>query len=347
MVLLLDYLIVANHFGVAKISSTIYLPVALTYFLIVTTYATHQHRLFDIEFFIPWSRVRKRKTAFYQRLQATVAELAALRSVDDAVARVADILRCPVALVGGRRPVLAHAGAGSIEIAQFPHEPLEQLNRIVVANEIESAMPDIHGVMRQFRVAAIVPFHPHSKTAASFLLLGDSFSDTVYTPLDFKKVERLFDSLGEFFLDKIAFLRAELAEARQESRSMKSGVDEAKKEAARLREEVALLRESNFRLMRENRAVRNALESRPSPSSKAAPVLKLAPKPDADWSKTLGEHLEHAEATMIAQALKTCNGNKSEAARLLGIRPNTLHYKLERFGLAVTKTTASDQDDLP
>jgi DNA-binding NtrC family response regulator len=57
--------------------------------------------------------------------------------------------------------------------------------------------------------------------------------------------------------------------------------------------------------------------------------------------------LDQSEATLIAQALKYCNGNKSEAARLLGIRPNTLHYKLERFGLAVTKTTASDQDDLP
>src|SRR5712692_2056285 len=51
-VLLLGYLIIANHFGLAKVTSTMYLPITLTFFLVVTTYATHQYRLFDIELFI-------------------------------------------------------------------------------------------------------------------------------------------------------------------------------------------------------------------------------------------------------------------------------------------------------
>ena len=32
-----------------------------------------------------------------------------------------------------------------------------------------------------------------------------------------------------------------------------------------------------------------------------------------------------------------CGGNKAKAARLLGLRANTLHYKIERYGLAPKK----------
>ena len=44
-------------------------------------------------------------------------------------------------------------------------------------------------------------------------------------------------------------------------------------------------------------------------------------------------HVAAFEARLIEQTLKRCQGNKSKAARLLGLRPNTLHYKLERYGL--------------
>jgi hypothetical protein len=39
------------------------------------------------------------------------------------------------------------------------------------------------------------------------------------------------------------------------------------------------------------------------------------------------------ESGVIRQALSRSDGNNSKAARILGIRPNTLHYKMERYGL--------------
>ena len=51
-------------------------------------------------------------------------------------------------------------------------------------------------------------------------------------------------------------------------------------------------------------------------------------------NKSLDEHVSEFEARLIAQTLKRCDGNKSKTARLLGLRPNTLHYKLERYGLS-------------
>lgn len=53
--------------------------------------------------------------------------------------------------------------------------------------------------------------------------------------------------------------------------------------------------------------------------------------------QTLEELVAEFESRIITQALEKCEGNKSKAARVLGLRPNTLHYKLERYGLNASK----------
>src|SRR5690606_37493222 len=103
---------VLQQAGVRAINSTATVPLAVTFFLVVTAYATHQYRLFEIEFFIPWSRVRRRKTAFYQRIQATIGAIAELRSARQIIRLLADTLNGDVALVGGPRPVAAGTGEG-------------------------------------------------------------------------------------------------------------------------------------------------------------------------------------------------------------------------------------------
>lgn len=50
-------------------------------------------------------------------------------------------------------------------------------------------------------------------------------------------------------------------------------------------------------------------------------------------TKTLEQYVAEFEANIIADTLRHCEGNKSKAARLLGLRPNTLHYKLSRLGI--------------
>lgn len=330
MALLMIYMIVSRHMNWPQLPSTFYVPIAQTFFLLVATYATYQYRLFDIEFYIPWSKVRKRKTAFYQRIHATVAELADLPSADMALDRVSALLRCPVALVGGWRPLLATAGDGAIEMAQFPHDELARIDRILVASEIKQAMPEAYRRMQQFRVAAVVPFYPHAKTAASWMLLGDAFNESVYTPLDFKNVERLFDSLGEFFLDKIAHLRQELAGAH-------SRIDALEAELDRLRKEQTVLRDFNFRLMLENHSLR-APSAAGNRGQKRERVVTLVPNTAASpGQRSLEAQVAQFEASLIAEALRRCKGNQSEAGRLLGLKPNTLHYKIKRYGLLSDK----------
>lgn len=54
-----------------------------------------------------------------------------------------------------------------------------------------------------------------------------------------------------------------------------------------------------------------------------------------EWHrKSLDECLADYETFIIHTALVNCNDNPAEAARLLGIPPNALHYKLKRHGVA-------------
>lgn len=62
--------------------------------------------------------------------------------------------------------------------------------------------------------------------------------------------------------------------------------------------------------------------------------------PSFGWErkiKTLEQYLAEFEASILTNTLKQCEGNKSKAARLLGLKPNTLHYKLSRLGIDTDK----------
>ena len=52
--------------------------------------------------------------------------------------------------------------------------------------------------------------------------------------------------------------------------------------------------------------------------------------------ETLRAWLNLAEAYRITQALRECNGNRSAAARLLGIGRRTLYAKMDKLGINAT-----------
>jgi hypothetical protein len=253
MALLLAYLITANHFGWTKLTSTFYVPLAMTFFLVVTSYATHQYRLFEIEFFLPWSRLRKRKTAFYGRIQAMIAEIANLGAVDKAVEKLSETLRCSVALVGTNKPVMALAN-GPTFMAEIPADVLRKFDHIVVANEIADRLPDVHAVMKNHGVAAIVPFHPHSKHAQGWLLLGESFSEHVYTARDFRLVEQLFDKMSDLFLDQVLAMRAQLSDAAKQIRVLERRQHQLYTDIDALQDKNQVLERQVTQMLREQRA---------------------------------------------------------------------------------------------
>lgn len=246
--------IALQHFSVLRtFNTTVVLPITITFFLAVTAFATHQHRLLDIQFYIPWSKVRARKTAFYDRIRAMIAEIADLGSVREAVHRLSDTLGCSVALVSTGKPVLAVAG-GAQQMVVFPLQQLRDIDSIVIANEIADSNSTIYKLMQSHGVAAIVPFYPHSHSASGWMLLGDRFSEQVYTSLDFKMVEQLFDKMAELFLDKLLLMRSQLSAAERRLQGMELRLQQAEAGIATLRNENEALQQSNLRLTREQAA---------------------------------------------------------------------------------------------
>jgi DNA-binding NtrC family response regulator len=53
-------------------------------------------------------------------------------------------------------------------------------------------------------------------------------------------------------------------------------------------------------------------------------------------ARSLRTWLDLAEAWRITQALRDCNGNRSAAARMLGIGRRTLYAKMDKLGIAPT-----------
>jgi hypothetical protein len=330
--LMFIYLIVAGYFGLPKFTTTFYHPIGVTFFLVVTTYAIHEYRLFDIEFFVPWSKVRKRKTAFYQRIQATIAEIADLPSVREILEHLAKVLHCQVALIGGPRPLVAlvegqeSSLSSQLALSQFPREALQRVNHIVVANEIADSLPELHALMKHHKVGAIVPFNSHSATSAHWMLLGEYFSDQVYTPLDFRVVEALFDKLAERFIDNLLLLRSQLADANDELRDYK-------RRLAMAWQDLAVARKKSVVLETTNRELREEIAgSRRKKFHVVAPEL---PVEVASGEKTLeaflAAFLEDTEATLVRAALKVCHGDKGKAARLLGIADKrAMFYLMQR-----------------
>jgi DNA-binding NtrC family response regulator len=61
---------------------------------------------------------------------------------------------------------------------------------------------------------------------------------------------------------------------------------------------------------------------------------EAGPGPPAPDTMDLERNVEALERRLIAQALEQAGGNRSRAARLLGISRNGLAIKVQRLGLA-------------
>ena len=236
-----------QHFGIFIFNATVTFPIAVTFFLIVTAYAIHQHRLFDIQFYIPGSKIRRRKTAFYSRIKNMIAEIADFNSISDVINRLADTLSCPVVLVSGKTPVVTTLGNAQY-MASVPHNFLTKIDHIQVANEIISDNPESFRLMKKYGIAAIVPFYPYSQHVSGWLLLGESFSNQVYTSRDFRMTEQLFEKMADLFLDKILNMRHQLASTAKELTTIKQQQLLTKSQLTEAVTELANLKKTNLRL---------------------------------------------------------------------------------------------------
>lgn len=332
LILLVIYMILAHHMDWRKLTFPVHIPIVVTFFLLMTTYATHErprpggfyrflYRLFDLESYLPWSNARRRKTAFHNQIRNIAANIGSSGSTSDIVRRLSEIFQCPAILTN--REQLAVETELSREIAAFPRAVLPSIDRIVVAHEIARTTPDLHVLMARHKVAAIVPFHPHSR-GANWMLLGEGFSEHVYTPVDFDEVKKLFKRLADHLLDEQMHMREELRQAQREAQELHGHLVDAAQQLEGINRQLA----------------EHHVTQRERPQTAAAEFAQIDhdAREIAASRKTLAEFVADVERRMIVDALQRCGGNQAKAAEHLGLRPNTLHYKIQRYGLADQKT---------
>ncbi|MBT8336420.1 MAG: sigma-54-dependent Fis family transcriptional regulator, partial [Gemmatimonadetes bacterium] len=63
------------------------------------------------------------------------------------------------------------------------------------------------------------------------------------------------------------------------------------------------------------------------------PSVPASPGDFPDGGMDLNRAMEGLEERLLRQALGQADGVKAEAARLLGLKPSALYYKLEKYGI--------------
>lgn len=320
--------IVLQRFGFRAFNATATLPLALTFFIVTTAYATYQHRLVDVAFYVPWSKVRKRKSALYRRMRETVGEIAALRSLPDILDRVGDALRCQVVLLSGGGPQPAAATDAFIGSAPgaFPPKLLCEVDSMVVAEEIAASHPLLHRTMRRHRIGAIAPFRTGHASAPQWLLFGANFSDEVQTALDFKHVERLLDEIARRMRDDAAPARSAMVEALRAKHERQALAQRRREEREAAREHAALLRHERHVLHQAN------IEARRE-HAQVAVVPSNLPQTIATGKQTLQQYLDEFESELVLEALVLCRGDAVAAATRLGVSVETFEYLCTQYDL--------------
>ncbi|MBI3899461.1 MAG: hypothetical protein HY308_14380 [Gammaproteobacteria bacterium] len=277
-VLLVATTLTLLHFDIRWFNTTVTMPIPLALFLAGVGYAIHNHRIIEPGVYFPFSKIKRTKQTLYHTLAALIEDSPKSSSVTQLLKQLADVLQCPVALVSANGGVYSDHGIG----ADLPAAQLADVQHMVVAGEIRGPLNDL---MKQRRLGAIVPLFPHSQTASSWLLFGETFARRMYTPADFARIERVVQQLAGLFLDNLL--------------------------------------QTNPTTRRDSMVSPATV---PPAHAPGMPAKEIALHP-------LAERLAHYEAFLIKEALRSCAGNQAQAARLLGLQPNTLHYKLKRLKL--------------
>jgi len=259
-------------------NATVTLPIPMALLMAAIAYCVHNTRVVDLSWYFPFAKARRVKQSLYTSLTRIVNDAPAGESTKQMLDRLAHALDCPVYLVGP----LGFVGTDG-RVDRLPTElPLADIRQLAVVDEVGVPLKEI---MKKYRIGAIIPLFPTSDVARSWLIFGEAFGARIYTPTDFRTVDRVVKQLAGTLLDNLLHSTT----ARDQS----------------------------------------VVES--TPPEPVADVAPSAPPPSS--ARFLAERLAQYEAVLIADALKACKGNKAKAARLLGLQPNTLHYKLKRLNL--------------
>ncbi|MDJ0957782.1 MAG: helix-turn-helix domain-containing protein [Arenicellales bacterium] len=182
--------LIALRFFDASVNAAVIGPIAITIFLLVTAYATHHYKLFDISFCIP-SAVKKRTGGTEAKLQWLLSNLP--ETIPRVLKEIADAVKSPIALLGRGDPVVV---GGTIALVDLDRDDLAELNEFTSTSEISDSR--LRNKLKRNDIGFIAPFSPE-KDSKSWLVFGSPAKETIVTGESFELTERLCDRINAYY----------------------------------------------------------------------------------------------------------------------------------------------------
>lgn len=330
--LLVVSVLVLLHLGYRSFNVTVTGPVALVIFLVMTTYALHHYRLVDVSYYVPWSKTRKRKIEFYERVERTSYQIANANSASEMLNDIANLMHCQVALVGGPSTLVALPEDDALVVdddtpSEFPQEQLEEIDRIVTVDEVAETNPTLFQLMGRYKVGVIVPLDI-AGLPTHWMVLGERVQQYVYTSRDFKIIEAFFDHIAKCFLENVVLLHSYIEQAEAELAQQQQLLVGTVQESVVLKQKLSAIQAAN-RLLKEDNARRRR--------SALRVVERSATEIVFSGEKTLEQYLADQEKEIVATALFYYR-SVHEAAAMLGITEIALRRLIERYFLDIDDT---------
>ncbi|HEX9627241.1 MAG TPA: helix-turn-helix domain-containing protein [Acidiferrobacterales bacterium] len=297
--LLIISVMILLHLKMWIYSATVTLPLLLTLHLAAIGYAVHSRRVIEVDYYIPLTRKRRTKLAFYKRLLELFDERSPPTGMHAVLQRLRETFGAPVCLLTPDGPRCVGA-EGTSPLARFPVSALTPITQLATIDDLRVSDPAIVELMRRHDTAAVVPLLPSGDTVAQWIVIGEPFGSKVYSPLDFRFARKMFDRLTAAV--------GRLPEYAPATASPAKDIGDPQR------------RETADQAPTTHAVMRSTDEYRP-----------VSDDPGAEW--TLEQRLQQIERNILEDTLRQCRGNQAEAARRLGLRPNTLYYKLQRYGM--------------
>lgn len=208
----------------ANYNAAIILPIAVTFFLVVTTYAIHHHKLFDIQFMLPWTPLATARKRFHEKLAEFSKNLP--NTIPRALEEISSILSCPVALVGLREPIVV---GGRFDLDELNTNKLNHISRWTHVSSLRKTNKSLSQLLETKGIDAVVPYNPRNTQNKGWLFFGNDKNSQLITRSDISAMEKLVSHLESAYDERMTSLARQLEKHRIKEQELVHQIEQLKK----------------------------------------------------------------------------------------------------------------------
>lgn len=279
--------VVALHLFDTAYNAAMIVPIAVTWFLLVTAYAIRNHKLLDIQFALPWTALAQARRSFHQRLTAFSRNFPA--TMPRAIKEMSEMLSCPVALVGLQEPIMA---GGHFNLEGIKTSRLKRISEWTHVSTLRRNDKALSKLLMNKGVEAVAPFHLSGDSRQQgWLLFGTDNDSEMVTRSDVANVQEMIARLESAYDQRMTRLTRQLEKYQAREQGLLEQIEQLKKkeqesaqsaageshpaEAVRMDDCLVIGSEGDFEALRDQGA---SLFQKPESAFKAVRSARIDPR---------------------------------------------------------------------